>query len=177
MDCCLVGAKPLSETKIKIHTFLFKNIHLKILSVKWRPFCLSLNVLSSASSWATSGFNVWSKFCHSNHCTALLQCCNLHDDGIKWKHFLRYWPFARGIHRSPVDSLHKGQWCTALMFSLICAWTNVWANNWDAGDLRRHHAQNDITVMSILMITSPCWIYQYQSQFYPPAQQLTLASS
>ena len=22
-----------------------------------------------------------------------------HDDVIKWKHFLRYWPFVRGIHR------------------------------------------------------------------------------
>ena len=25
---------------------------------------------------------------------------NSHDDVIKWKHFLRYWPFVRGIHRS-----------------------------------------------------------------------------
>ena len=35
---------------------------------------------------------------------------------ITWKHFPRYWPFVRGIHRSPV---HKGQWYGALMFSLI----------------------------------------------------------
>ena len=27
------------------------------------------------------------------------------------------------IHRSPVDSPHKGQWRGALMFSMICAWT------------------------------------------------------
>ena len=33
-----------------------------------------------------------------------------HDDVIKWKQFPRYWPFVRGIHRSPVNSLHKGQW-------------------------------------------------------------------
>ena len=33
-----------------------------------------------------------------------------HDDVIKWKHFPRYWPFVRGIHLSPVDSIHKGQW-------------------------------------------------------------------
>ena len=26
-----------------------------------------------------------------------------HDDVIKWKHFTRYWPFVRGIHRSTVD--------------------------------------------------------------------------
>ena len=24
---------------------------------------------------------------------------SLHDDVIKWKHFPRYWPFVRGIHR------------------------------------------------------------------------------
>ena len=27
-----------------------------------------------------------------------------HDDVIKWKHFLRYWLFARGIHRPPMRS-------------------------------------------------------------------------
>ena len=44
-----------------------------------------------------------------------------HDDVIKWKHFPRYWPLVRGIHRWPVNSPHKGQWRRALMFSLICA--------------------------------------------------------
>ena len=29
------------------------------------------------------------------------------------------------------------------MFSLICAWTNSWANNVDAGDLRRQRAHYD----------------------------------
>ena len=29
------------------------------------------------------------------------------DDVIKLKHFLRYWPFVRGIHRSPLNSPHK----------------------------------------------------------------------
>ena len=42
-------------------------------------------------------------------------------DVIKWKHFPRYWPFVRGIHRSPVNSPLKGQWRGGLMFSLICA--------------------------------------------------------
>ena len=41
-----------------------------------------------------------------------------------WKHFQRYWPFVRGIHRSPVNSPHKGQWRGALMFSLICTRSN-----------------------------------------------------
>ena len=45
--------------------------------------------------------------------------CSTHDDVIKWKHFPRYWPLVRGIHRSPVDSPNKGQWRGALVFSLI----------------------------------------------------------
>ena len=61
-------------------------------------------------------------------------------------HFMHYWPFVRRIHQSTVDSPHKGQCCGALMFSLVCTWTNVWANNWDAGDLRCHCTQYDVTV-------------------------------
>ena len=49
------------------------------------------------------------------------------DDVIKWIHFPRYWPFVRGIHRSPVNSPHKGQRRGALIFSLICAWINVFS--------------------------------------------------
>ena len=70
-----------------------------------------------------------------------------HYDVIKWKHFPRYWPFARGIHRSTVNSPNKGQWRGALMFSLICAWINVSVNNREAGDWRRHRAPCDITIM------------------------------
>ena len=56
-------------------------------------------------------------------------------------------PATAGIHRSPVNSPHTDQWCGALMISLISAWTGSWVNNQDAGDLRRHHAHNDVTVM------------------------------
>ena len=73
---------------------------------------------------------------------------SVNDDVIKWKHFPRYWPFVRGIHRSPVNSTYKGQWYGALMFSLICAWTNRWVKNRDVGDLRRYRAHYDVTVMS-----------------------------
>ena len=62
--------------------------------------------------------------------------------------------FVRGIHRSPVNSPHKGHWRGALMFSLICAWNNSWANNGDAGDLRRHGAHYVVIVMPKLKISS-----------------------
>ena len=81
--------------------------------------------------------------------TWLMEIIHNHNDTIKWKHFPCYWPFVWGIHRSPVNSPHKGQWRGALIFSLICAWINGWVNNREAGDLRRDHAHYDITIMMI----------------------------
>ena len=43
------------------------------------------------------------RFTHVYHGDLLLKWINFnpcHDDVIKWKHFPRYWPFVRGIHRS-----------------------------------------------------------------------------
>ena len=58
-----------------------------------------------------------------------------------------------------------------LVFSLICAWINTWVNNGEAGDLRRHRAHYDITVMIVLgwgwlarticNRNSVCWIMGY----------------
>ena len=70
-----------------------------------------------------------------------------HDDVIKWNHCPNYWPFVRGIHWSLVDFPKASDtelWC----FFFICAWTNVWTNNRDAGDLRRHSAHYDVTVIN-----------------------------
>ena len=93
------------------------------------------------------------------HCTRVdvIELSLWHDDVIKWKHFPRYWPFVRGIHRSPVNSPHKGQWRGALMFTLICARIKGWVNNCKAGDLRRNHAHYDVIVMGMKnMATVPC---------------------
>ena len=77
------------------------------------------------------------------------QAVRQHDDAIKCKQFLRYWPFVRGIHRSPVNSPHKSQWLGALMFSLLCASLNGWVNTREAGDLRRCRAHYDVIVMNV----------------------------
>ena len=91
-----------------------------------------------------------------------------HDDVIKWKHFPRYWPFVRGIHRSPVNSPHKGQWRGALMISLIWVWINGWVNNREAGDLRRYRGHYDVIVMKIEMWARVCpinaWIVASKGQ-------------
>ena len=79
----------------------------------------------------------------SGQSTRLIGCLSMHDDVSKWKHFPRNWPFVR----SQVNSPHKGQWCGALMFSLICVWINGWENNRETGDLRRYCVYYDVTVM------------------------------
>ena len=101
-----------------------------------------------------------------------------HDDVIKWKHFSRYWPFVWGIHRSPVNSPHKGQWRGALMFSLICSWINGWVNSGEAGDLRRHRVHFDLTVMPPIPSVPPCCYFVYLSylchhnRYYHPSPML-----
>ena len=70
-----------------------------------------------------------------------------HDDVIKWKHFPRYWSFVPGIHRSLVNSLHKGQWRRALMvfFDLRL---NKWLSKQSWGsDLRCYRAHYDVTIL------------------------------
>ena len=96
--------------------------------------------------------SVWPCVCM---CVYQSSVCLRHDDVIKWKHFPRYWPFVRGIHRSPMNSLHKGQWHRALMFSLICVWINGRVNNPEAGDLRRYRAHYDVTIMWCMITHHP----------------------
>ena len=69
-----------------------------------------------------------------------------------------------------VVSSHKGQWRGALMFSLICAWTNDWTNNRDTGYLIRHHTYYDVTVMkkSLWRVNGrigPPWHFQSRLPF------------
>ena len=69
-----------------------------------------------------------------------------------WRHYMETFfallALCGWIHQAPVDFPHKGQWREALMFFLICAWTNDWANNRDGGNLRCHHALYGVAVMS-----------------------------
>ena len=111
------------------------------------------------------------------------QTRHYHDDVLKWKHFPHYWPFVRGIHRSPVNSSYKGRWRGALMFSAICGWTNGSVNNRDAGDLRRRRAYYDVTVMVGLSGSTLQWRYRtvlpsqitgYSTVYSPVAIKKTL---
>ena len=86
----------------------------------WQHYCLSL-WQSALAPVTTNRDSAMTTYC--------IYFCQAHDDVIKWKLFPRYWPFVWEIHRSPVNSPHKGQWRGALMFTLICARINGWVNN------------------------------------------------
>ena len=119
----------------------------KQLSLSHTEDLISHNICAVSISYRRPpNSSVW----HNNYHSLIwrtYKLIHMHDDVIKWKHFPRYWPFVRGIHRSPVNSPHKGQWRGALMFTLICARINSWVNNCKAGDLRRNRAHYDVIVM------------------------------
>ena len=115
---------------------IMHNVHSKSRTVWFPALCGNVNITDAF--FVSMVYTEWWRH----------NIVSVHDDVIKWKHFPRYWPFVRGIHRWPVNSPHKGQWRGALMVSLICAWINGWVNYREAGDLRRHRAHYDVTVMA-----------------------------
>ena len=54
----LIGPSGTNFSKIlfEIHKLSFKNMHLKMSSGKWRPFCLGLNVLYNKENIAGVGY-------------------------------------------------------------------------------------------------------------------------
>ena len=129
--------------------------------LSWYPSCL----LSHCSPLGKLGSYPWNLPVPDQQVMVsgsdLTKCQCTHDDVSKWNYFPRYWP----IHRSPVNSPHKGQWRGALIFSLICAWINGWVNNRKAGALRHYRAHYDVTVMQTQY--SP---YQHAAVAWPVIQ-------
>ena len=168
---CLFSIKP-SPARLPYHLFIFcrhKCMHSKTFPANWckrRVFrklscsrCDDLKPFEFIMCSITTETHmnpVWSKWYRESAANTENRSCAQHQH----RHFPRYWPFVQGIHRSLVNSPHKGQWRRALMFSLIYARINGWVNNREAGDLRRHRAHYDV----IVMCWSVEWTY-YQDLF------------
>ena len=141
--CIIIVIIIIHPNRLLLFSYSYKQI--------WETFKTFSQYFNLDTNWPTE---LWiSIIRHTSHISNDKNRSNVdskltkHDDVIKWKHFPRYWPFVRGIHRSPVNSPHKGQWRGALIFSLICVWINGWINNGEAGDLRRQLAHYDVIVM------------------------------
>ena len=111
---------------------------------------------------------------HSHYCVRLC-----HDDVIKWKILALLCPLW------PVDSLHKRRWQGALFFSLICAWTNDWANIetqviWNAiVPIMTLFSCFVWVTLSVLVVSSGLFNYNIQGYFtvivrLPHASEITL---
>ena len=112
---------------------------------RWN-YLTKLNSNNMRNGWEFSRNRRAFRYCvlpYTSHTTGIGIHSN-HNDVIKWNLDPRHLPFVRGIHRSPVDSPHKAidtdLWCF-----LWC--TNGWVNNQDAGDLRCHEPNYNVTVM------------------------------
>ena len=128
-------------------SWIEKHIYTKHAKVNMIQEWLRCIVFFTALKFHFNGSFQWRQ--DLNFCTSIIsialcrkcqQQCNKHDDVIKWKHYPRYWPFVRGIHRVPVNSPLQGQWCGALMCFLSAFWINgwVWWFETPSRSLRRH---------------------------------------
>ena len=106
------------------------------------------------SSWITES----SQTAQSRKISPILS----HDDVIKWKLFPCYWPFVRGIHRSPVDSPQKSQWRGDLLF-VSSAPEQTRANNRDTGDFRRHRVHYYVTVINFQVLCPLAWLLVFRA--------------
>ena len=88
-----------SEILIKIYTFSFKKINLRMALAKWRPFCLGLNVLSDPD------FNAEEHMINSYHGNAFSATDPLCGDHSRWL------------------PLTKSQWRGHWNISLLLLWT------------------------------------------------------
>ena len=115
----------------------------KLTSLYW-----IMALLSKSDKWSSSIFSLGNSHCIFGESFIMWDWVRLMvDNELAWDGGR---DDVRGIHWSPVNFPHKGQWHRALRFSLICAWTKGWVNNQDAGAFRGRHTHYDITVMGWL---------------------------
>ena len=101
-----------NEILIEIYIFSFKKMHLKMSSVKWRPFCLGLNVLKmvNVSSGGPSHYSDVMMRVKVFQVIGVLIVCSIVRSDADQRKYKNSAPlvFVRRIHRWPVDSPHKG---------------------------------------------------------------------
>ena len=97
-------------------------------------------------------------------CIFIFLCCSLQTQYM-YMQLVQYMHQAWWRHQMETSSVSLAfvrgiRWPMnfAALFSLICAWTNGWVNNRDAGDLRRHRAHYDCNGISVavMLIAHSC---------------------
>ena len=132
-----------------IHIYSAWRVRVLIIHTEWPTIhvqFISRNIyvlLRALSYWDYITVSCWRMYYIYPHSSALLQW---YDD-IKWKHFPRYRPLVRGIHRWPVNSPHKGPVTRMFDVFIDLRLYKRLSKSREAGDLRRHRAHYDVIVM------------------------------
>ena len=127
MLCASCHSEPGSLFNIKMSSYQYRKSHCGDKTVVGFPLLVKWHLYVESGPWLQN----------------LGKRKNVISHHIKWSVLYmrkKIWHF----------KIHKGQWCGALMFSLISAWINGWINNHKSGDLKRNHAHYDIIVMNEL---------------------------
>ena len=85
-----------------------------------------------------------------------------HDDVMTWNRFPHYWPFLRGIHRSPVDSPHKGPAIRSFRVYLLLQQRSY---RW----FKKPYALFDVTVMLLYLFREAYLNYEKREQRFDTA--------
>ena len=118
--CCFLWSAPEQTVEQKIGTFETPSRSL------WRH-CIGIAYLFLPQRINIGGVQPSASMVCIIPMAYIYLCVCKQDDVIRWKLFPRYWPFLRGIQRSPVNYPHKGQWRGALMFSFTDAFNKRWS--------------------------------------------------
>ena len=71
-----------------------------------------------------------------------------HDDVIKWKHFLRYWPFVRGIPNGTCEFPSQRPVTRSFDVFFDLRLNKRLSEQSRPRDLRRHHTHYDVTALA-----------------------------
>ena len=135
-----------SEILITIETFSFKKMHLKILSAKWRAFCIGLNVLTTFLL-----LRLWLSHC-MYQCWLIVNVFAWHtlktgnvQDMNSWYsfkntfckitifltgHWVKSW--FKSISMRPILKKLRGSWtCTVVYFCELCYILTDISKQWD----------------------------------------------
>ena len=132
---------------------VFSSIGIPIIKIRWSHghliFIIGILILGKMVFILLEGHACYTVV--SAKCTMYQWWCQ------QMEKFSRYWPFVRGIQlvTGGFRSQRLVMWSFDVFFD---CWTDGWANNQDADDLKHHHAPYDVTVMCMKHAHGSCFV-------------------
>ena len=100
--CVFNARKSVPNPIVICHPISFWKVKVIPSDTQWSSYFLYMSHIDCNVGLFENMWTLRFEYTRSIDLSELMCTChpNWHDDVIKWKHFPRYWPFVRGIHRS-----------------------------------------------------------------------------